>query len=48
VVDALTQGYQLLSPARQETVRSFLARKIDTARADAAAGGSADWREQGD
>lgn len=46
VVDALTQGYQQLSPARQETVRSFLARKIDTARADAAAGGSADWREQ--
>lgn len=46
VVDALTQGYQQLSPARQETVRSFLARKIDTARADAAAGGSADWRKQ--
>ncbi|SDF97468.1 TIGR02680 family protein [Lentzea fradiae] len=46
VVDALTQGYQQLSPARQETVRAFLARKIDTARADAAAGGSADWREQ--
>lgn len=46
VVDALTQGYQQLSPARQETVRSFLARKIDTARADAAAGGSAEWREQ--
>lgn len=46
VVDALAQGYQQLSPARQETVRSFLARKIDAARADAAAGGSADWREQ--
>ncbi|MCP2257124.1 TIGR02680 family protein [Streptoalloteichus tenebrarius] len=46
VVDALTQGYHQLSPARQETVRSFLARKIDAARADAAAGGSADWREQ--
>ncbi|TVT60831.1 TIGR02680 family protein [Amycolatopsis rhizosphaerae] len=46
VVDALTQGYQQLSPARQETVRSFLARKIDAARADAAEGGSADWREQ--
>lgn len=46
VVDALTQGYQQLSPARQETVRAFLARKIDTARADVAAGGSADWREQ--
>ncbi|ONI70924.1 TIGR02680 family protein [Actinosynnema sp. ALI-1.44] len=46
VVDALTQGYQQLSHARQETVRSFLARKIDNARADAAAGGSADWREQ--
>ncbi|EWC64192.1 hypothetical protein UO65_0518 [Actinokineospora spheciospongiae] len=45
VVDALTQGYRLLSPARQETVRSFLARKIDAARADAAMGGSADWRE---
>ncbi|MFC3451385.1 TIGR02680 family protein [Amycolatopsis speibonae] len=46
VVDALTQGYQQLSPARQETVRSFLARKIDAARADASAEGAADWREQ--
>ncbi|RKT55521.1 TIGR02680 family protein [Saccharothrix australiensis] len=46
VVDALSQGYQQLSSARQDTVRSFLARRIDAARADAAAGGSADWREQ--
>ncbi|WP_269844592.1 TIGR02680 family protein [Actinokineospora bangkokensis] len=45
VVDALTQGYQQLSPGRQDTVRSFLARKIDAARADAASEGSADWRE---
>jgi uncharacterized protein (TIGR02680 family) len=45
VVDALTQGYHQLSPARQETVRAFLARRIDAARADAAAG-SGDWRDQ--
>ncbi|RKT83601.1 TIGR02680 family protein [Saccharopolyspora antimicrobica] len=46
VVDALTQGYQQLSSTRQETVRAFLARKIDEARANAAAEGSGDWREQ--
>lgn len=46
VVDTLTQGYQQLSPTRQETVRAFLARKIDAARADAASGSSADWRDQ--
>ncbi|MET1071327.1 MAG: SbcC/MukB-like Walker B domain-containing protein [Umezawaea sp.] len=45
VVAALSQGYQL-SPARQEIVRAFLARKIDIARADTATGGSADWRQQ--
>ncbi|GAA4874848.1 TIGR02680 family protein [Saccharopolyspora cebuensis] len=46
VIDALAQGYQQLSRARQETVRSFLARKIDEARSDASATGSGDWREQ--
>lgn len=46
VVTALSQGYQLLSPQRQEMVRSFLARKIDAARADATADGAADWKEQ--
>jgi uncharacterized protein (TIGR02680 family) len=46
VVEALTQGYQQLTPAKQDDVRSFLARKIDQARADAAADGTGDWREQ--
>lgn len=46
VVTALSQGYQQLSAERQEMVRSFLARKIDAARADAATDGSADWKDQ--
>lgn len=46
VVEALTQGYHLLTPEKQSDVRAFLARKIDEARDDAAADGAADWREQ--
>ncbi|MER6993763.1 TIGR02680 family protein [Saccharopolyspora hirsuta] len=46
VVEALSQGYQQLSTAKQEAVRAFLARKIDEAREDASAKGSGDWREQ--
>jgi uncharacterized protein (TIGR02680 family) len=46
VVTALSQGYQQLGTQRQEMVRSFLARKIDAARADASADGAADWKEQ--
>jgi uncharacterized protein (TIGR02680 family) len=46
VVTALSQGYQQLGTHRQEMVRSFLARKIDAARADASADGAADWKEQ--
>ncbi|MCX2730670.1 TIGR02680 family protein [Saccharopolyspora sp. NFXS83] len=46
VVDALSQGYQQLSPARQDQVRSFLSRRIDRARSVAADTGSGDWREQ--
>lgn len=46
VVTALSQGYHQLGPQRQELVRSFLARKIDAARADASADGVADWKEQ--
>jgi uncharacterized protein (TIGR02680 family) len=46
VVTALSQGYHELGPQRQEQVRSFLARKIDAARADASADGVADWKEQ--
>jgi uncharacterized protein (TIGR02680 family) len=46
VVRALTRGYDELSAERQEMVRSFLARKIDEARADAAADGLADWKDQ--
>lgn len=46
VVSALARGYQELSTERQDMVRSFLARKIDEARGDAAADGTADWKEQ--
>lgn len=46
VVEALTQGYHLLTPEKQSDVRAFLARKIDEARGDAAADGATDWREQ--
>lgn len=46
VVAALGQGYQQLSEDRQEMVRSFLARKIDEARDEAAAEGAADWDQQ--
>ena len=43
VVTALGRGYNELSAERQDMVRSFLARKIDEARGDAAADG---WKEQ--
>jgi uncharacterized protein (TIGR02680 family) len=46
VVTALARGYHELSTERQDMVRSFLARKIDEARGDAAADGAADWKEQ--
>lgn len=46
VVTALGQGYELLSPARQEMVRSFLARKIDDARAEASTDQIADWKDR--
>ena len=46
VVTALAQGYQLLGPERQAMVRQFLARRIDAARAEANAGGTADWKRQ--
>jgi uncharacterized protein (TIGR02680 family) len=46
VVTALGRGYKQLSPDRQEQVRAFLSRKIDAARADAAADGVSDWKEQ--
>lgn len=46
VVEALSQGYHLLTPEKQSDVRAFLARKIDEARDDASADGTADWREQ--
>lgn len=45
VVMALGRGYNQLSAERQDMVRSFLARKIDEAR-DQAADGATDWREQ--
>jgi Putative exonuclease SbcCD, C subunit len=45
VVAALGRGYNQLSAERQDMVRSFLARKIDEAR-DEAADGTTDWREQ--
>lgn len=44
VVAALRQGYQQLVPERQDQVRSFLARRIEEARADTA--GPADWKER--
>ncbi|MGH3624016.1 MAG: SbcC/MukB-like Walker B domain-containing protein, partial [Sciscionella sp.] len=46
VVAALGHGYQQLGAERQEMVRSFLARKIDTAREEAAADGAVDWKDQ--
>lgn len=46
VLTALTRGYHELSAERQDTVRSFLARKIDEGRGGAAADGSADWTDQ--
>jgi uncharacterized protein (TIGR02680 family) len=45
VVAALGRGYNQLGTERQDMVRSFLARKIDEAR-DEAADGATDWREQ--
>jgi uncharacterized protein (TIGR02680 family) len=46
VVEALGQGYAFLTPEKQSDVRAFLARKIDEARDDASADGTADWRDQ--
>lgn len=46
VVTALNQGYQQLSPERQDMVRSFLVRKIDEAQAEATADHVTDWQEQ--
>ncbi|WP_218579031.1 SbcC/MukB-like Walker B domain-containing protein [Phytohabitans houttuyneae] len=43
---ALARGYHELSAERQDVVRSFLARKIDEARGDAAADCAADWKDQ--
>ena len=46
VVAALGQGFGELTADRQRMVRSFLARKIDEARAEATAGGTADWKDE--
>lgn len=46
VVTALNQGYSQLSPARQDLVRGFLARKIDEARSDVTADHAADWKDE--
>ncbi|TCO15657.1 uncharacterized protein (TIGR02680 family) [Kribbella steppae] len=46
VVNALEQGYAELGMDRQEQVRGFLSRRIDAARADAAAEGASDWKGQ--
>lgn len=46
VVNALRQGYQQLTKERQDMVRNFLRRQIETARDDANAEGAADWKDQ--
>ncbi len=46
VVNALRQGYQQLTQERQDMVRSFLRRQIETARDDANAEGAVDWKDQ--
>lgn len=46
VVNALRQGYQQLTPERQDMVRDFLRRQIEKARDDANAEGTADWKDQ--
>lgn len=46
VVNALRQGYQQLTQARQDMVRDFLRRQIETARDEANAEGAADWKDQ--
>jgi uncharacterized protein (TIGR02680 family) len=46
VVEALRQGYQQLTPDRQDMVRDFLRRQIEKARDDANAEGAADWKDQ--
>lgn len=46
VVNALRQGYQQLTPERQDMVRDFLRRQIEQARDDADAEGTADWKDQ--
>ncbi|OBY30920.1 TIGR02680 family protein [Mycolicibacter kumamotonensis] len=46
VVKALRQGYQQLTQERQDMVRDFLRRQIETAREDADAEGAADWKDQ--
>ncbi len=45
VVEALRQGYEHLAPARQDMVREFLRRKVETAREEAADEGLADWQD---
>src|SRR5699024_7387278 len=46
VVNALRPGYQQLTQERQDMVRDFLRRQIETARDDANAEGAADWKDQ--
>ena len=46
VVNALRQGYHQLTTDRQEMVRDFLRRRIEKARDDADAEGTADWKDQ--
>ncbi|AEF35266.1 conserved hypothetical protein [Mycolicibacter sinensis] len=46
VVKALRQGYQQLTQERQDMVRDFLRRQIETAREDADTQGAADWKDQ--
>jgi uncharacterized protein (TIGR02680 family) len=46
VVAALGQGFHELTPERQAMVRSFLARRIDEAQAEATATGTADWKDE--
>ncbi|TDK84580.1 TIGR02680 family protein [Mycolicibacterium mucogenicum] len=46
VVAALRQGYHQLTADHQHTVRDFLRRRIEQARADAEADGAPHWKEQ--
>ncbi|WP_026401300.1 TIGR02680 family protein [Actinomadura rifamycini] len=45
VVEALQQGYELLTSAQQDMVRDFLRRKVEAARAEAADKGLAEWQD---